>query len=145
MKHITRREALAAGAAGVALAAGVAARAEAPKAAETKPSSTSRVGGLIYQLYGPIGDIPRGGKLFTAVIGQPIAANSVVASVASFDVRYTTGGGYKVQGVRAGATITQVFPSDGKAEIRCVCEIYDDDGDHDSRGQMFVVVMAQGA
>jgi hypothetical protein len=60
-------------------------------------------------------------------------------------MKYTSGGGFKVQGARATVTIADQSPNDGKATIRCVCEMYDDNSSHDSTGTVLVMVIAQSA
>src|SRR5436309_924402 len=116
MEQITRREALAAGVVGVGLMA-KAVQADDNRAEETQPATIYVVGNLIIATF-LVRNIPNDGKSFTAVFGQPIVGANGTASVAAFDVRYTTGGGFKVQGVNAAASIKEYFPRDGKVTIK---------------------------
>jgi len=113
------------------------------KRLEIKPQSTTRVGGLVIQSY-LVKDIPRNGRLIIVTPGN-FVQNSLRASLASFDVKYTSEGGYKVLGARANVTVADQSPNDGKATLRCVCEIYDDNSGHNSTGMMVIMVIAQSA
>jgi hypothetical protein len=103
------------------------------------------VGNLLIASYNQTTSGANGYREYALTVNFGRALTGVVTMMSSFDVNYTSGGGYKVQRTAAGVRIASVNLATGVVVVLYKCAMFDDDGGHGYSGNIIFNVIATTA